>query len=73
MNLAIFYCNEVLHEKSNDDSQIIISSHNNLNFAGNIPNLIQKINRYELYLQKTLLLKEKIKQIKNKIKEINSD
>ena len=73
MNLAIFYCNEVLHEKSNDDSHLIISSHNNLNFAGNIPNLIQKINRYELYLQKTLLLKEKMKQIKNKIKEINSD
>ena len=73
MNLAIFYCSEVLQEPSHNDSALIISSPSNLNFAGNIPNLIQKINRYELYLQKTLLLKEKIKQIKNKIKEINSD
>ena len=70
MNLAIFYCTEVLHETSNNDSALIISSPSNLNFAGNIPNLIQKINQYELYLQKTHLLKKKIKQIKSKIKEI---
>ena len=73
MNLAIFYCSEVLQEPSHNDSALIISSPSNLNFAGNIPNLIQKINQYKLYKQKTHFLKEKIKQIKSKLKEIKTN
>ena len=70
INLAIFYSSEILHENINEDTSLIINNHTKLNFAGNIPNLLNKIQNCKNYILKCNLIQEKIERIKKQIQEI---
>ncbi len=70
INLAIFYSSEILHENINHDTSLIINNHTKLNFAGNIPNLLNKIQNCKNYILKCNLIQEKIERIKKQIQEI---